>query len=161
MEIDTNTIIIIGSSLAVLFLILAIWIIRIQSRLNRLVIGKGSQNIEDSLKVLLGDMKDLRQFTKEMEEYLTTVETRLKKSIQGVETVRYNPFKGTGSGGNNSFSTAFLNEKGTGVVLTSMYARDRVSMFAKPVKEFVSEYELSEEEQESITSCKAKLQQTP
>jgi hypothetical protein len=67
-----------------------------------------------------------------MEEYLTTVEKRLKKSIQGVETVRFNPFKGTGAGGNQSFSTAFVNEKGDGVVLTSMYARDRISMFAKP-----------------------------
>jgi hypothetical protein len=31
-----------------------------------------------------------------------------------------------------------------------MYARDRISMFAKPVKNFASEYELSEEEVESI-----------
>jgi hypothetical protein len=82
------------------------------------------------------DLKEFKQFTKDMEHYLTTVEIRLQKSIQSVETVRYNPFKGTGSGGNNSFSTAFLTEKGDGVVLTSMYARDRISMFAKPVKNF-------------------------
>jgi hypothetical protein len=101
-----------------------------------------------------GELGDLRQFTKDMESYLMTVERRLKKSIQGVETIRFNPFKGTGSGGNNSFSTAFLNEYGNGVVLTSMYSRDRISMFAKPVKGFKSEYELSEEELESIEKAK-------
>jgi hypothetical protein len=71
--------------------------------------------------------------------------------------VRFNPFKGTGSGGNQSFSAAFVNERGDGLVLTSMYARDRISMFAKPLKAFASEFELSEEEKESIEKSKQTL----
>ncbi len=57
----------------------------------------------------------------------------------------------------NSFSTAFINEHGDGIVLTSHYARERISMFAKPVKAFASEHELSEEEIESIETCKKTL----
>lgn len=138
-------------------LVLIIWLIRLESRMGKLLRGKNAKSLEDSINNVLKELGELQQFTKEMESYLTSVETRLKKSIQAVETVRFNPFKGTGTGGNNSFSTTFVNEKGDGVVLTSMYARDRISMFAKPVKEFASDNELSEEEIESIDKTKASL----
>ncbi len=139
-------------------LILLFWMYSLQKRLRGLLIGKNAKTLEDSIMSVSKELQDLKQFTREMETYLTTVEARLKRSIQGVETIRFNPFKGTGSGGNNSFSTAFISEKGDGVVLTSMYARDRISMFAKPVKEFSSEYELSEEEVESIQMSKERLE---
>lgn len=138
-------------------LILLLWIIRLEVRLRKLLRGKNATSLEDSIHTILKELGELDKFTKDMEVYLTTVESRLHKSIQAVETVRFNPFKGTGSGGNNSFSTTFVNEKGDGVVLTSMYARDRISMFAKPVKNFTSDNELSEEEIESIQKTKESL----
>jgi hypothetical protein len=128
-----------------------------ETRMKRLLIGKNAQSLEESFVAIREELHELDLFTKEMQEYLTTVETRLKKSIQGVETVRFNPFKGTGSGGNQSFSTTFVNEKGDGVVLTSMYSRDRISMFAKPLKNFASEFELSEEEREAVEKSKVQL----
>ena len=143
--------------LALLVIIVAIWMWRMEVRMKRLLVGKNAQSLEDTFAAFRKEVGDLTQFTKDMEEYLTTVERRLKKSIQSVETVRFNPFKGTGSGGNQSFSAAFINEKGDGVILTSMYARDRISMFAKPLKAFVSEFELSEEEQESVEKSKKQL----
>jgi hypothetical protein len=155
MSIDSS--LIIYGLLALLVLIVAIWMWRMEVRMNRLLKGKNAQSLEDTFVAFRKEVNDLIQFTKEMEEYLTTVEKRLKKSVQSVETVRFNPFKGTGSGGNQSFSTTFVNEKGDGVVLTSMYARDRISMFAKPLKNFASEFELSEEEQESVEKSKQQL----
>ena len=74
--------------------------------------------------------------------------------MTGVETVRFNPFKGDGSGGNQSFSTAFVNEEGDGVVISSLYSRERVSVFAKPVKKMSSEYEMTAEEKESLQKAK-------
>jgi hypothetical protein len=138
-------------------LLLLIWIIRLEIRLSRLLIGKNARTLEDSFISITAEQKELKQFTKEMEHYLNHVEKRLKKSIQGVETIRFNPFKGTGSGGNQSFSTAFINENGDGVVLTSMYTRDRISMFAKPLKAHKSEFDLSEEEKEAIEESKRKI----
>jgi hypothetical protein len=92
-----------------------------------------------------------------MEGYLHIVEERLKKSIRGVETVRFNPFKGTGDGGNQSFATALIDEEGNGVVISSIFARDRTSIFSKPIYKYVSSHELSEEELEAITKAKAKM----
>lgn len=143
--------------LALLVLIVAIWMWRMEIRMKRLLIGKNAKSLEESFLEIREELKGLNTFTEDMQAYLTTVEKRLKKSIQGVDTIRFNPFKGTGSGGNQSFSTAFVNEKGDGVVLTSMYSRDRISMFAKPLKNFVSEFELSEEESESIEKAKLQL----
>ncbi|MBX4198275.1 DUF4446 family protein [Candidatus Parcubacteria bacterium] len=143
--------------LALLVLIVTIWMWRMEVRMKRLLTGKNAKSLEDTFASFRQEIHMFKQFTKEMEEYLTTVEYRLKKSIQSVETTRFNPFKGTGDGGNQSFSCAFVNEKGDGVVLTSMYARDRISMFAKPLKNFVSEFELSEEEQQSVERSKQQL----
>ncbi len=147
----------IAGLLGLLLIISIIWVWRLEIRMRRLLRGKNAKTLEDSILSILKELKDLKQFTIDMESYLTTVENRVKKSIQGVETVRFNPFKGTGSGGNNSFSTAFINQKGDGVVLTSMYARDRISMFAKPVKAFASEFELTDEEKESVEKTKQSL----
>ncbi|MDQ3015046.1 MAG: DUF4446 family protein [bacterium] len=143
--------------LALLVLIVAMWMWKMEVRMKRLLIGKNAQSLEESFMAIRTELEGLNNFTEDMQAYLTTVEKRLKKSIQGVDTVRFNPFKGTGSGGNQSFSTAFVNEKGDGVVLTSMYSRDRISMFAKPLKNFTSEFELSEEESESVEKSKLQL----
>jgi hypothetical protein len=92
-----------------------------------------------------------------MEKYLTHVEKRLRKSIQSVHTVRFNPFKGTGGGSNQSFATTLLNEDGDGVIISSLYARDHVSIFGKPVSKHESTYELSEEEHQSLDQAKKGL----
>jgi hypothetical protein len=85
------------------------------------------------------------------------VEKRLKKSVQAVHTVRFNPFKGTGEGGNQSFATAFLTEDGDGVIISSLYSREHVSVFGKPVKKLVSEHTLSDEEKEALDTAVTKL----
>lgn len=139
------------------------WLYR---RVNRLLaIGNVFQHdtktpitsIEEALVAATADLAELKKFTTDMRQYLTTVEQRLKNSVQSIGTVRYNPFKGTGDGGNNSFSAAFLNEQGDGIVITSLYTRDRISVFGKPISHFASERELSEEERAAITTCQQKI----
>jgi hypothetical protein len=65
-------------------------------------------------------------------------------------TVRFNPFQGEGTGGNQSFSSIFADEEGNGVVITSMHTRERTNMFGKPLKNWKSEYELTDEEKQAI-----------
>jgi hypothetical protein len=76
----------------------------------------------------------------------------MKKTIRKVETVRFNPFEDHGS--NQSFAIAFVNDEGDGVVMSSLYARDRMSIFAKPVKNNKSEFDLSAEEKEVLAKAK-------
>ena len=101
---------------------------------------------------------DLNEFRKDSIEYYKDVEKRLSRSIQAVETIRFNPFKGDGVGGSQSFSTTFSNEKGDGVIISSLYSRDRVSIFSKPLSKFESTFEFTPEEKETLENAKKSLQ---
>lgn len=140
-----------------LIVLLILWIINLEIRLKRLLMGKNGKSLEDSILAMKGGLEDYGQFKKDSIEYLKNIEARLKRSLQAVETVRFNPFKGTGSGGNQSFSTAFINEKGDGVVISSLYSRDHISVFSKPLKKFQSDFEVTAEEKSVINQAKESL----
>lgn len=128
-------------------------------RLGRLMRGKSGKNLEEIIVENASDLNRFKQFRKELETYLETVEKRLHQSVRGVGTVRFNPFKGTGDGGSQSFASAFINEKGNGVVFSSLYVRERMSVFAKPLINGKSEYELTGEEWKAIKIAQQKLRE--
>ncbi|HEY4490046.1 MAG TPA: DUF4446 family protein [Candidatus Paceibacterota bacterium] len=138
-------------------IILILLFIRIEYRLRKFFSGKDGKSLEEAIVNLRITLDDISRFRDESTKYFKSVERRLKRSVQAVETIRFNPFKGTGSGGNNSFSTAILNEKGDGVVTSSMSYRDQTSIFSKPVKKFSSDFELTDEEKLVINNSKEKL----
>ena len=140
-------------AMALIIVILFGWVIWLQNKLGKLLIGK-SKNLDDSFASLNKEIIELKSFRTAAENTFKNNDARLKKTISGVETIRFNPFKGDGSGGNQSFATAFLNEEKNGVIISSMYGRERMSIFAKPVKNLVSEYELTAEEKEAMNKAK-------
>ena len=97
-------------------------------------------------------MADLNKLQDKINNHLVIVDTRLNKTIRSVETVRFNPFLDAGS--NQSFAISFLNDEGNGVVMSSLYARDRMSIFAKPITNGKSDFELSTEEKEVLEKSK-------
>lgn len=119
--------------------------------------GKDAKSLEDSIVSAKDNLEKLNIFQRESSLYFKNIENRLRRSVQAVETLRFNPFKGTGDGGNQSFSTALVSENGDGVVVSSLYSRDRVSVFSKPLKNFESTFELTEEEKEVIGNSKTNL----
>ena len=143
-------------ALLAIIILLVVWIIRLEYLLKKMLRGK-SETIDDSIANLKKDIAYLRKYKEVSEQYIEKMDERLHKSITGVKTIRFNPFKGTGSGGNQSFATAFVSESGDGVVLSSLYSREHVSIFSKPIHQFGSEYELSAEEKNAVTEAKATL----
>jgi|SRR3989344_1596478 len=150
MAIDTNTLFL---ALIGITTLLAILVIHLEIKVYKLLRGKDAKTLEDTIVTLSKETDSLKESRKEIESYLGIVEKRLRRAVSGVSTVRFNPFKGT-SGSNQSFSTAFLNEEGDGVVVSSLYSREKVSVFAKPLKNNLSEYELTAEEKEAIAKTK-------
>ena len=110
--------------------------------------GKKARDLEDTIEVLENNISKLKISKDRTEAELEVINQKLRKSIRGLETVRFNPFPDQGS--NQSFAISLLNEDGDGVVISSLYARDRVSVFAKPVKKHASLYELTDEEIEVL-----------
>ncbi len=122
-------------------------------RLSRLMHGR-SNNWEEAMGVFSRDIKELRAFRSELEKYLKTAEVRLRSAVRGVGVVRFNPFA-TGQGGNQSFAAAFLDEEGNGVVFSTLYARDRVGVYAKPLEHGASSFELTQEEKDAVARATA------
>ncbi|OGI80736.1 hypothetical protein A3I25_00940 [Candidatus Nomurabacteria bacterium RIFCSPLOWO2_02_FULL_42_17] len=129
----------------------AIWA---ELRLRRIFAGSGAKNLENIIADLVRDLKNLEKSHAGAQKDIAGIESRLKTSLRGFQIVRFNPFRD--SGGNQSFAVALLNEEGDGVVLSSLYARERVSIFAKPVKNNTSPYDLTAEEKEALEKAKVK-----
>lgn len=137
-------------ALAVIIISLSVWVFVLERRLKKLLAGKDAQSLEGIIRALGEDIHALEKFQVDTTGYLTEADKRIKRSIQGVETIRFNAFKGNGEGGNQSFAIALLSENGDGTVISSLFARDRMSIFAKPIKNFASEFEMTEEEKGAV-----------
>jgi len=129
-----------------------VWAFHTEKRLKRFFIGKKAKDLEDTIVFLEEEIKKLKTRAEEKDKEVGVINSKLKKSIRGVETIRFNPFPDQGS--NQSFAIGVLNEEGDGVVISSLYSRERMSVFAKPIKNNKSEYELTNEEREVIEKAK-------
>lgn len=133
-------------------LVMAAWIFITEKRLKRFFIGKKAKDLEDTITALGDDIAQLKKAKETTEKELVTINAKLRKSIRGLETIRFNPFPDQGS--NQSFAIGMVNEDGDGVVFSSLYSRERMSVFAKPIKNNKSEYELTTEEKEALAKAK-------
>ena len=115
--------------------------------------GKKLATFEEIILAIHTDLNDQKMFRKDLESYIVKLEKRLKRSIQGVHNLNFNAFKGTETGG-KSFATALINENGDGIIISSLNARNRISIFTKKVSGFKPESELSEEEFEALTKAR-------
>jgi hypothetical protein len=144
-----------GAALILVFcIVLAFYTYRLHRRLSRFLITTDAETITDSLQTLAEAAINFEHFQNETTQHLLSINSRLRRSIQGIHTVRFNPFSGTGSGGNQSFATAFLNEDGHGVIISTVFSRERTSVYAKPVSAHQSPFELSLEEQEALDKAR-------
>jgi hypothetical protein len=140
----------------ILLIIVLLMHVSLRRRLARLALGRNG-SIEETISILMRDMKEFKEFRAELEKYLKLAEGRLRGSVSGLGIVRFNPFTGEGQGGNQSFALAMLDELGEGVVLSTLYSRDRVGVYAKPLSAFASTYEMSDEEKQAVERAREQI----
>jgi Protein of unknown function (DUF4446) len=75
-------------------------------------------------------------------------QTMMEGAVRNVGLVRYDAFEDVG--GRLSFSCALLDDRGNGVVVTSINGRQDTRVYAKPITEGTSGYNLSVEEEDAI-----------
>lgn len=110
-------------------------------------LGNGS-NIDEMLKRYLEDVKEIKKDNSEIKAYYTKLDSDIASCIQKVGLVRYNAFRDVGS--DLSFAIALLDRNDTGVVLNGLYGSDSSNIYAKPIKEGKSNYQLSDEEKYAL-----------
>ena len=132
-------------------IILLVWVIMLEIRLHKTFGGSNASSLEGALSNIQNSVKHLLNHKVQTENELNNINRRVKRSVQGLHTKRFNPFKDSGLGGNQSFVTAMLNENGDGLILTCIYSHEKTGVYAKPIKSYKSEYELTSEELDALS----------
>ena len=127
----------------------------IEIRLKKIFAGTKARNLEEMIILVGKKINQIEDNQEKIDQHLILVDSKLSKSIRNIETLRFNPF--VDAGGNQSFAISFMNDEGNGVVMSSLYARDRMSIFAKPIINGKSEFELSSEEKEVLDKSNSDL----
>ena len=134
-----------------LALVLVAWLVYLEIRLRRVFGGKRAGDLEEGLRAGAKELQELDASREEIEKYLTTVEARLRRAVQHVGIVRFNPFQD--AGGDQSFAIAVMDESKKGIVISSLYGRENSRIYAKPLEKGESKYQLSREESEAVKTA--------
>ncbi len=110
-------------------------------------IGNGT-DLDRVLKEYLRDVREIKKDNSEIKAYYTKLDHDVNSCIQKIGLVRYNAFKDVGS--DLSFAIALLDNNNNGVVLNGLYGSESSNIFAKPIKDGDSSYQLSSEEKYAI-----------
>lgn len=136
-----------------IILLLLGWIARIEIRMRRFMRGGNAQDLEGVIHRVLKEHESMAEVTQALEHSSSELRKLLTEAVRGVSVVRFNALSGDTSG-KQSFAAAIVSEKGDGIVLSSLHARDNARMYAKPLKNFISEHELTEEEKRAIVEAR-------
>jgi len=143
-----NTLVITIGILGLLVIVLLILSIVTMLRLKKLTRGQSAASLETVIKENNKLVKEIKNTLKNQETQIVDIKQDAMKNIQNVGVIRFNPFKETG--GSQSFVVALTDKKNNGVVISSLYARERVNIFAKPIINGGSTYTLTDEEQQAL-----------
>ena len=95
---------------------------------------------------------DLPEDVPALRSEVAALRADLTASLRHLAVVRYDAF--ADMGGHLSWSVALLDDTGSGVVLTSIHGRQDTRSYAKPVEAWVSEQQLSPEEESAVSHAR-------
>jgi len=103
---------------------------------------------ENTIHGLMRRIARLEAKSEELDPRITLLENVATSSIQKVGFARFNPFQDTG--GDNSFMLVLLDRTNTGVILSSLYMREGVRVYAKSIEAGKPKHVLSAEEKKIL-----------
>ncbi len=137
----------VGVGLIVLLSLILTW--PSSKKKNKLPKSGPDQELNEVIARLEKKLNILAERQVKIKEQLDRQAGQLRKSVTHCKIKRFNPFPG--QGGNHSFSAAWLDQKGDGLVISGLYTRDKVNVYAKPITDHSSVHELTEEESAVIS----------
>lgn len=124
----------------------------LHNKIYRFTRGQAGQSLETLMKACVDGIAKIEERNELISKHALDLNTKVSHSLRNLQTIRYKAFETNGS--NQSFSVALLNERGSGVVISSLHAHERISTFAKPIEKYKSTYELTDEEEYVIAESK-------
>ena len=153
---DTSaTLVVVALGAAVLAIAIAVGaqlrLTRIQARYRVLWAG-GEKDVAAVLSDQAGEIAQLRSDAERLRAQLTRSASDVEQSLRHVAVVRYDAFGDMG--GRLSFSAAIVDDRGDGLVISSIHARGESRTYAKGIVEGDSEVTLSPEEQQALAAAR-------
>ena len=138
--------------LTVALFVLVVYTLYLDRKITVLTRGKSGESLEDIIHACIAAAAKIEERNEFISKHALILEEKVSHSLRNAQTIRYKAFDMNGS--NQSFSVALVNEQGNGVVISSLHAHDRMSTFAKPIENYESTYDLTEEEQHVLKEAK-------
>src|SRR3989339_576460 len=127
-------------------------LVRITIHYNHLTADVSKKDLISSLNHLISTLDQNSDDIKSLQEKLTVEVGENRKHLQRLGFRRYNHL--TDTGGDLSFSAAFLDDNGDGIMISSLHSRENARLYAKKVEGGkVTSQALSKEEQEVINEA--------
>lgn len=132
--------------------IITILLLRALSHYNHLTADVSKKDLLSALNHLISVSGQNTDDIKQISEKISKEIIENKKHFQRLGFRRYNPF--TDTGGDQSFSAAFLDDNGDGIMISSLHSRENTRLYAKKVENGkVVSQALSKEETEVINEA--------
>lgn len=130
--------------LLVVIVLLLITMFHLYYKMSIFMRGENARSFEENIRRYFDQMDELKKHDEAISQYATNLDARLAQSIRNISTVRYKAFDQASS--NQSFAIALVNERGDGVIISSLHHPNHSQVFAKPVVNYLSSHDLTEEE---------------
>ncbi|MDD5147007.1 MAG: DUF4446 family protein [Candidatus Daviesbacteria bacterium] len=115
----------------------------------------GERDIRKKFEEIAKTVEGFKNELSGLDDRIEAIRLKELQHVQRVELLRFNPYDETG--GNISFTACFLDNKGSGIVVTSLHARNGTRVFGKEIVSGKSlKYELSKEEEAVIKKAMEK-----
>lgn len=125
---------------------------RLREKYDRVFSGAEGADLQMGLEQLLEQVEETQDRVGQLDALAKQLQSTLGHSVQGIGMVRFRAFQHTG--GDQSFALTLADGKGTGVVLSALYSREGTRVYGKPLVNWTSVYNLSDEEQESLEQAR-------
>jgi len=145
----------INITIGIVFFGFLIWIsylhlqlLKTKKQLNIFCSGKDGKSLEEIITICSQGVESNQEGIKQLLGRSKNNKMLALSGIQNTSVIRFNPFKDVG--GDQSFVAVFLNAHGDGAVISSLASREGTRIYAKPIINRESEYQLTSEEKEAI-----------
>ncbi|HEX5467502.1 MAG TPA: DUF4446 family protein [Gaiellaceae bacterium] len=145
-----------AAALAVLALGLAVaFFIQLRQvrRAQKVMIGRGTDDLVDFAVSLQGRIDDLHRAVDEIAAGLSRIDKRVDACLSHTSIVRYDAYED--AGGHQSASLAFLDAARSGVVVSAIQGRDYARIYVKELDRGRAPVALSPEEQQAVERAMA------
>lgn len=143
------------ASEALLFCAVLARLFIVERRLRALFGKDRAKTLEGTVAEHAEKIATLENNSEDLSKTLEALGNEFFYAVQRVGIVRFNPFANTG--GDQSFAVALLDRNDNGIVISSLYSNERQLVYAKPIENGKSTYNLTKEEKEALSRAHTRV----